>query len=80
MIRKNKQPKMIRRKKAGGPPHKEFPGYMPNPPLECHKYCEFTGKKGVYINNMVCANCKNQCQRKKHFEREWREYNSNHKT
>lgn len=74
MIRKKKS-KMVRRKRPGGPPHKEFPGYMPNPPEACSKYCEFTGKRGVkYISNTACANCKNHCQRKKEFEQEWREY------
>ena len=51
-------------------------GHMPDPPEECTgpriDFNHADGRK--YINTVFCRDCKNVCQRRKDFVREWKEY------
>ena len=51
-------------------------GYMPDPPEDCTgprvEINQTDNRK--YINTVFCRDCKNVCQRRKDFVREWKEY------
>jgi hypothetical protein len=51
-------------------------GHMPDPPEDCTgPRMDFNPADGrKYINTVFCRDCKNICQRRKDFVREWKEY------
>lgn len=86
------QPPRIRQRKPGEtawtkeeeamPPHKWFPGYMPNPPEDCTKKREmFDQINRGYISNMVCEECpkRNRCKRRQEFKAEWKKWKKDHR-
>lgn len=51
-------------------------GYMPDPPKDCTApRIEYNPKeKRSYVHPIFCRDCKNVCQRRKDFLKEWEEY------
>ncbi len=60
-------------------PHGKFGGCMPNPPKDCQERREFTDANGIeYINNVICTECRDSCDRRKEFRNEWKAYRKAH--
>ncbi len=72
---KRTKPTKKQKQKLDQMPHGEFGGCMPNPPKDCAEPKEFIGSNGTeYINNVICLECRDGCDRRREFKNEWKEY------
>jgi len=77
MQRKKPTTKQIKEEQAilDNPPHREFGGYLPDPPENCTARRPFTGQDGTeYVDLSMCGHCNKKCTRYKEFDKEMKNW------